>query len=86
MKPNTMKKTILYFLCFLLVSIASIKAQNSKNGYKQTNKDTIRVLLVFAEMKNDPNDPGSNNIWQIDSLPTTKDNYFDPEYIGGRKY
>lgn len=69
---------ILFLLLSLLGSITSSRAQNSENGYWLPNKGTFRILLIYAEVINDPAYHQVNQKeWPAGELPQNPDTYFN---------
>ena len=64
-----------------LINGNPLTTYNSANGYSLPAKDTLRVLVVFAEINydvgTDPN-PNSTPGWSVHSLPTWANNLYDP--------
>ena len=70
--------SILYILYQVVFQYAF--AQNSENGSWLPVKGNIHVLVVFAEVTNDPAyESVSNDRWQAGQLPEQPDYYFDEE-------
>jgi len=75
---------------FLLVCISGLClhsssfCQDSRNGYWLPVRDTVRILLVYAEAVNDPDEPGTVGGWKPGSLPPQPSQFFDPAIIEGK--
>lgn len=74
------KKLLILSLITLILSFKSV-AQNTEYGRWATNKGTLRVLYVFAEVIDDPayssiNEPN----WQAGQMPNNPNDYFDNEF------
>jgi hypothetical protein len=69
-----MRKKIIYNILLLLCIASSFVSaqQNARNGYilpcNPASKE-LKVLVIFAEVVDEPNDPGALGDWQIGSLP-----------------
>lgn len=73
-----------YTLSFLLlISGMDIHSQDSRSGYWFPVKDTLRILLVYAELVNDPNDPGNIRGWGAGTIPPDPGNLFDHQLMPG---
>jgi len=63
-----MKNLILFFISFFICS--NIYSQtSSRNGYWMHNTDTIRMLIVFAEVNDYATDVSPDANWPAGELP-----------------
>jgi len=69
-----------------LINGNPLTGYNSANGYSLTAQDTLRVLVVFAEINYDvgidPN-PNSTPGWTVHSLPNWANDLYDPNAPAG---
>jgi len=76
-------RNILYILLGIGGLITStpkqVLSQHSHNGYWLPVKDTLRILLVFAEVVNDPDEPGTVMGWRPGNMPPSPGYFFDSE-------
>ena len=76
-------KTI-YLLIFLVFSgLWTARCQESLNGYWLPAKGTIRIFLVYAEVLNDPDEPGYLKGWEPGRLPRNPGYFFDHDLKRG---
>jgi hypothetical protein len=80
------------FLFYLFLSVSHLAlnlnpsgAQDSRNGYWLPPYDTLRILLVFAEMENDPDDVFNTTGWQQGELPPDPGFLFDHSLLPGQE-
>lgn len=66
---------ILIFITVVLHYAFPAAAQDSRQGYWFPPEDTLRIFLIYAEMVNDPDDPGWIRGWEQGKLPP------DPAYL-----
>ena len=77
---------IIYILSFLLlIGGIDIQSQDSRNGYWFPVNDTLRILLVYAELVNDPNDPGNIRGWGAGTVPPDPGYLFDHQLLPGEE-
>jgi hypothetical protein len=81
--PNRCSKPVLlaFILTCSLFQNSYAQSKSSRNGFWLPVKDSIRILLVFAEVTDDPNDNyeiGPSELWQRGELPRNAAEYFDP--------
>lgn len=71
---------------FMIISLAGILSQaiaqptwSTEHGFAVPVKDTIKVMLIFAEVDSTPCGGSNNptNLWPDGSLPTDANDYFD---------
>ena len=74
-------------LIFIVVITATgdMYAQDSRNGYWLPPGDTLRIFLVYAELANDPDEPGTVNGWEPGGLPPHTDFFFDYRMLPGQE-
>ena len=70
-------------LSLLFLIGEGVGGQDSRNGYWFPARDTIRILIIYAEMLNDPDDPGDIRGWKAASLPPDPLYLFDHELRPG---
>jgi M6 family metalloprotease-like protein len=75
------------FLCIYLVLLAggTNRSQDSRDGYWLPPKGTLRILLVYAEVLNDPDEPGGLGGWEPGKLPRNPGYFFDHELKNGQQ-
>lgn len=86
-KIKIMNYKIHIFLLFSVVnaSICPLSfSQDSRNGYWLPVSDTVRILLVYAEVVNDPDEPGTVSGWEPGSLPPQPSVFFQPAIVEGQ--
>ncbi|MFC2114975.1 hypothetical protein ACFLTU_00770 [Bacteroidota bacterium] len=77
--------------CLLILTLLSqlntglLWAQESRNGYWLPVKDTLRIFLIYAELANDPDDPGRYNGWEPGELPPNPEYFFDHQLLPGQE-
>ena len=76
---HTYKMYILSFL--LLINDFDIHSQESWNGYWFPVKDTLRIFLIYAELVNDPDDPGNIKGWGAGTVPPDPGYLFDHQLL-----
>ena len=77
---------LLYLLLVLLLfSGPDIRGQDSRNGYWFPVRDTLRILLVYAELLNDPDDPGNTTEWKAGTIPPDPGYLFDHSFSPGKE-
>ena len=60
-------------LTFILLFLTgTIYAQDSREGYWLPVRGKLRIFLVYAEVMNDPDEPGSVSGWEPGSCPGTQ--------------
>ncbi len=78
-----LKKNLRLIIIILCVRVASgfqlAFPQDSRNGYWLPVKDTLRILLVYAEVVNDPDEPGTVMGWRQGELPPEPGYFFESE-------
>ncbi|HET8963541.1 MAG TPA: hypothetical protein VFM99_06575 [Chitinophagales bacterium] len=55
---------------------------SSRNGYWLHNTDTIRMLIVFAEVNDYATDVSPDPNWPAGELPLNKDIWIDADFTG----
>ncbi len=76
----------IYIIISLIFSIPfSGLAQDSRNGYWVPPYDTLRILVVYAELTNDPDDPVSVRGWEQGEIPPVPDYLFDYQLPAGKE-
>ena len=77
---------IIYTLSFLLlIGGIDIHSQDSRNGYWLPVKDTLRILMVYAELVSDPDDPGNIRGWVAGTIPPDPGYLFDHQLLPGEE-
>lgn len=77
---------IIYTLSFLLlIGGIDIHSQDSRNGYWLPAKDTLRILMVYAELVSDPDDPGNIRGWVAGTIPPDPGYLFDHQLLPGEE-
>ena len=69
----------------VLLAGGIIRSQDSRNGYWLPPKGTMRILLVYAEVLNDPDEPGRMGGWEPGKLPRNPGYFFDHELKNGEQ-
>jgi len=71
-------------LSFILLFLTgSIYAQDSREGYWLPARGKLRIFLVYAEVMNDPDEPGSVSGWEPGKMPRNPGYFFDHELKPG---
>lgn len=75
-----MNRTIFFLLCFLILFLNKANSQNTHahNGYWLPVQDTLRILLIYAELDNYDGDLRGNPNWPKGQLPSNPDVYLSP--------
>jgi len=76
--------TVFLLLFLQLFNGIEIRSQDSRNGYRFPPKDTLRILLVYAELKGDPDDPVWVMGWEAGKLPPEPGYLFDHTLLPGQ--
>lgn len=71
-----MKKHLFTIIC-LCASLFAAHPQNARNGYEVSPNGMLRILVVFADVVDDP-DSSSVPGWNAGQLPRYKDSIIDP--------
>ncbi len=80
------KKYLIFILSILYLFIGiDIPGQDSHNGYWLPVTDTLRIFLIYAELTNDPDDPGIFNGWKAGALPPDPGFLFDHRLLPGEE-
>jgi hypothetical protein len=69
---------IVFWLVFILTISPLTGQQSSRNGVYLTTSGTIRTLLVFAQVTNDPADTNNYTTWPRSQMPANPGYFFDP--------
>jgi hypothetical protein len=79
-------KTYIALIICVLSSIPQLSSfcQDSRNGYWLPVKDTVRILLVYAEVVYDPDEPGVVEGWKPGTFPPRPSIFFDPSITEGK--
>jgi len=73
-------------LTFILLFLTgTIYAQDSREGYWLPARGKLRIFLVYAEVMNDPDEPGSVSGWEPGKLPRNPGYFFDHELKPGEQ-
>ncbi len=73
-------------LTFILLFLTgTIYAQDSHEGYWLPARGKLRIFLVYAEVMNDPDEPGSVSGWEPGKLPRNPGYFFDHELKPGEQ-
>ena len=74
-------------LALLLVLLAgqAARCQDSRLGYWLPAKGTLRIFLVYAEVVNDPDEPGYKEGWAPGQLPGNPGSFFDHDLKEGEE-
>jgi hypothetical protein len=70
-------KTGCLLACLLLPCLQPARCQDSRNGYWLPARGTLRIFLVYAEVLNDPDEPGTVAGWEPGKLPRNPGYFFD---------
>ncbi len=73
------------FLGWILILSGPLSAQESRNGYWLPVEDTLRIFLIYAEVANDPDEPGTYNGWVPGELPPNPGYFFDHRLPAGQE-
>ncbi len=68
---------IIFLFLYILIAGGTARAQDSHNGYWLPVKGTLRIFLVYAEVLNDPDEPGFLQGWEPGKLPRNPGYFFD---------
>ena len=74
---------LLTFLFLLLTG--TLYAQDSREGYWLPARGKLRIFLVYAEVTNDPDEPGCTSGWEPGKMPRNPGYFFDHELGPGEK-
>lgn len=78
------KNFIRFLICLVFLCRGTgAGAQDSRQGYWIPLQDTLRIYLIFAELVNDPDDPGNIRGWTAGSLPPDPGYLFDHRLVPG---
>lgn len=73
-------------ICFLLLFLAgTLNAQDSREGYWLPVRGKLRIFLVYAEVRDDPDEPGFIQSWEPGKLPRDPGYFFDHELKPGEQ-
>ena len=77
-----MRSILHYYTLYILLILLSLRgielqSQDSRNGYWFPPRDTLRILLVYAELQGDPDDPVWIRGWEAGRLPPEPGYLFD---------
>ena len=73
-----------FALLFLLLA-GTLHAQDSREGYWLPVKGKLRILMVYAEVMNDPDEPGFVAGWEPGKMPRNPGYFFDHELKPGEQ-
>ncbi|KPL21656.1 MAG: hypothetical protein AMS23_08990, partial [Bacteroides sp. SM1_62] len=76
-------KTVLLLICLVFPGLWTARCQESRHGYWLPAKGTMRIFLVFAEVLNDPDEPGFIEGWEPGKLPRSPGYFFDHDLKRG---
>ena len=63
----------------------TLYAQDSREGYWLPARGKLRIFLVYAEVMNDPDEPGSVSGWEPGKMPRNPGYFFDHELKPGEQ-
>lgn len=75
-------KNILLFFSAILFYLNIYSQTSSRNGYWLHNTDTIRMLIVFAEVNDYASDVSPDANWPAGELPLNANNWIDADFTG----
>jgi hypothetical protein len=73
-----------FTLLFLLLA-GTLHAQDSREGYWLPVRGKLRIFLVYAEVVNDPDEPGFIQSWEPGKMPRNPGYFFDHELRPGEQ-
>ena len=73
------------FALFFLLLAGTLHAQDSREGYWLPARGKLRIFLVYAEVMNDPDEPGSIAGWEPGKMPRNPGYFFDHELRPGEQ-
>lgn len=74
-------KSIITIILIISLGTNIYSQKNARYGYNLAPYDTIRFFIVFAEMVDDPNDPGSLWGWSEGEMPDHPEKYCDYKFV-----
>lgn len=83
-KRRSLIRIILLFF-FVFLGLWPARCQESQNGYWLPSKGAIRIFLVYAEVVNDPDEPGFIRSWEPGKMPRNPGYFFDHELKQGKQ-
>ncbi len=72
-----MKKHLFALMCFCTICFVAFPQKDARNGYDISPSGMLRILVVFADVVDDPN-PSPVSGWNAGQLPRYKDSIIDP--------